>query len=97
VSGEWAICLLTLVVITSIILLIDLYDLSKGYLIPIRKSDERERSNHGWLDTHFTFSFADYFDPEQVQFRTLHVTNDDRVAGGGGFLVHSHRDMEIVT
>jgi redox-sensitive bicupin YhaK (pirin superfamily) len=66
-------------------------------MITIRRSDDRGRANHGWLDTHFTFSFADYFDPEYVQFRTLRVMNDDRVAGGGGFPMHPHRDMEIVT
>jgi redox-sensitive bicupin YhaK (pirin superfamily) len=66
-------------------------------MIQIRKSDTRGHANHGWLDSRFSFSFAEYFDSKHVEFRTLRVMNDDHIAGGGGFPTHPHRDMEIVT
>ena len=65
--------------------------------IKVRKAEERGYTEHDWLDTHHIFSFAYYYDPEYMGFRSLRVINEDRVTPGDGFGTHGHRDMEIIT
>lgn len=66
-------------------------------MITIRKSEARGKANYGWLDTNYSFSFANYYDPNFMGFGSLRVVNEDKIQAGKGFDTHGHRDMEIIT
>lgn len=66
-------------------------------MITIRPSQARGNANFGWLDSKHTFSFGNYYDPNQMGFASLRVINEDKVQPGQGFGTHSHKDMEIIS
>lgn len=66
-------------------------------MIRVRRAEERGETRTDWLESRHTFSFGDYYDPQNMGFSALRVINEDRVIAGAGFPAHSHRDMEIIT
>lgn len=66
-------------------------------MFALRRAQQRGHASHGWLNSYYTFSFGDYYDPRHMGFANLRVINDDTVSPRGGFGTHGHRDMEIIT